>query len=96
MSQDQRDISITVLGKKYNIRCPADKVSDLQESAVLLDKKMAEVRDNGKMVGVDRIAVIAALNLSHELLTYKNQKESYIQMMNDRIQALQEKIESVL
>ena len=100
MSEGQSDIVVNVLGKKYRIKCPADKVLDLQESAVLLDSKMCEVRDHGKMVGVDRIAVVAALNIAHELLAYKKQKSTYIrqmtQQMATRIQELELKIKGFL
>ncbi|MCK5723446.1 MAG: cell division protein ZapA, partial [Gammaproteobacteria bacterium] len=59
-------ITIHILDKEYMIACDEDERHDLQRSAEYLDKRMREIRDSGKIVGSDRIAVMAALNISHE------------------------------
>ena len=55
-------------GKEYFVSCPQDERADLLDSAEYLNKKMREIRDTGKVVGADRIAVMAALNMANELL----------------------------
>jgi len=61
-------VSIHILDKEYLVACPEDERQDLLASADYLDKKMREIRDSGKVVGQDRLAVMAALNIAHELL----------------------------
>ena len=87
-------ITIHILGKEYMIACSEDERHDLQRSADYLDKKMREIRDNGKIVGTDRIAVMAALNISHELLS--NEGGSLNTSVDTRIRSIQEKIDDAL
>ena len=61
-------VTIRILEKEYQVACPADEKADLMASAEMLNKKMREIRDSGKVVGLDRVAVMAALNLANELL----------------------------
>ena len=70
MSEPQR-VTVRLLDKEYQIACPEDEREALLESADLLNRKMKEIRDSGKVVGVDRIAVIAALNITHDMLQGK-------------------------
>jgi cell division protein ZapA len=68
MSDDMQRVTVRLLDKEYQVACPEDEREALIESADLLNRKMKEIRDSGKVVGVDRIAVMAALNLCHEML----------------------------
>ena len=68
MSEDIQRVTVRLLDKEYQIACPEDEREALLESADLLNRKMREIRDSGKVVGVDRIAVMAALNMTHEML----------------------------
>ena len=61
MSDNQARVSVRILEKEYHITCPIEERSDLLDSAEFLNLKMREIRDSGKVVGLDRIAVIAAL-----------------------------------
>ena len=61
-------VSVRLLDREYQVACPAEERSALLDSAEFLDAKMREVRDSGKVVGLDRIAVISALNLANELI----------------------------
>lgn len=61
-------ISVRILEKEYFVACPYEERSDLLDSAEFLNTKMREIRDSGKVVGLDRIAVMAALNLANEVL----------------------------
>ncbi len=65
-------VSVRVLDKEYQVACPAEERSDLLDSAEYLDAKMREVRDTGKVVGLDRIAVISALNIANELIKMRH------------------------
>ena len=92
-------ITIHILDKEYMISCSEEERHDLQRSADYLDTKMREIRDSGKIIGSDRIAVMAALNISHELLTQDGSSESTVNpntTVGTRIRSIQEKIDDAL
>jgi len=89
-------ITIHILDKEYMIACTEDERHDLQRSADYLDTKMREIRDSGKIIGTDRIAVMAALNISHELLTQDGGSASADASLGTRIRSIQEKIDDAL
>jgi len=61
-------VTVKILDKEYQVACPPEQQSELVVSASYLDKQMRSIRDSGKVIGLERIAVMAALNISHELL----------------------------
>jgi cell division protein ZapA len=69
MGGEHKAFDVSLLGKTYRVSCADDERDDLLESVAYLDRKMREIRDAGKVVGTDRIAVMAALNIAHELLS---------------------------
>ena len=71
MSADTKGLQISVMGREFRVACPEDEQKSLLEAVAYLDKKMHEIRDNGKLVGLERIAIMAALNIAHELLATK-------------------------
>jgi len=90
-------ITIHILDKEYAIACSEDERHDLQRSADYLDSKMREIRDSGKIIGSDRIAVMAALNISHELLAQDGSSAAKTgASVNNRIRSIQEKIDDAL
>ncbi len=62
-------ISVHILGKDYQVACPAEEAESLVRAATELDRRMKEIRQSGSVIGVERIAVMAALNLAHEVLS---------------------------
>ena len=91
-----KPMRIHILDKEYLVACPESEREALFASAELLTGKMKEIRDSGKIVGADRIAVMAALNMAHELLDHKNSKDDYQHSISKRIRALQDKIDIAL
>jgi cell division protein ZapA len=67
-------VSVTILGKEYQVACPEEQQAELIISAKYLDQQMRAIRDSGKVVGLERIAVMAALNISYELLKASEQE----------------------
>lgn len=61
-------VNVTILDKSYQVACPPEQQADLVTSANYLDSQMRSIRDTGKVIGLERIAVMAALNISYELL----------------------------
>lgn len=99
MNQEQNSnilVSIAILDKEFKIACKDGEQDVLRTSAQYLDKKMREVRHNGRIIGADRIAIMAALNITHELLEQRRAYKSLEKELNGRIQILQDKIEKIL
>ena len=61
-------VDVTIFGRQYKVACNENERAELAEAVTYLDQKMREIRDRGKVAGVDRIAVMAALNIAHDLL----------------------------
>ncbi|MCB1687841.1 MAG: cell division protein ZapA [Halioglobus sp.] len=69
-------VTVKILDKDYQVACPEEQEAELVVSAKYLDKQMRGIRDSGKVIGLERIAVMAALNISYELLQASSQSES--------------------
>lgn len=61
-------VTVHILDKEYSIMCPQEERANLVSAARYLDGKMRDIRSSGKVIGADRIAVMAALNITHDLL----------------------------
>jgi cell division protein ZapA len=63
-----RGVDVNIMGREFTISCTDAERASLIDAVNYLDKKMRDIRDSGKVVGTERIAVMAALNITHELL----------------------------
>lgn len=88
--------NVEILGKPYPVRCPEDELAALQQAARYLDQKMCEVRDSGKAINLERIAIITALNMAYELQQTGQQKSSFVDKINQYILNLQEKLDHTI
>jgi cell division protein ZapA len=84
MSEMNPLIKVQILGKEYPISCPEDEQHDLLISARFLDEKMRQIRNTGRVTGTERIAVMAALNIAHELLQIHQQNRLLAQEQRGR------------
>ena len=64
-------LNVQILDREFRVACPDEEKTELLESVAYLDQKMREIRDTGKIASTERIAIMAALNITHELLTTK-------------------------
>ena len=96
MNKKPQPVSLIIMGKEYRIACDPEEQDDLVHSAQQLDVQMRKMRDSGKITGPDRIAVMAALNLAHELQTVKNQNALLNQRLSECLTKMSHKIENVL
>ncbi len=96
MTQMYAHVNVKILDKEYQVACKASERADLLDSAELLNSKMLEIRDSGKVSGLDRIAIMAALNLANELMQLRDVEESLESDAAVRIQAMRERVESAL
>ena len=67
-----KGVDVNIMGREFKVSCTDDEREGLLTAVSYLDKKMRDIRDNGKVIGVERIAIMAALNLAHELLTTRS------------------------
>jgi cell division protein ZapA len=65
-------LDVALLGRDYKVACKEGERAELVEAVAFLDRRMREIRDTGKIAGVERVAVMAALNLAHELMRAKS------------------------
>lgn len=96
MSTPLETMHVTILDRDYGVSCPAEEVEDLRTSARLLDERMREIRKSGKIVGIERIAVMAALNIAHELIKAKSELNNYDRITEKHLSRLNDKIERAL
>ena len=89
-------VSVRILEKEYQVSCPASERTDLLDSAELLNAKMREIRDSGKVVGLDRIAVMAALNMANDLLRSQARDEALESSLGPRLKVLNERVDTIL
>ena len=96
MTTDASRVSVRILEKEYHVACPAEERAALLDSAEYLNRKMREIRDSGKVVGLDRIAVMAALNITNDLLLSRGRDEGVDTDLAVRLKTMRERVESAL
>lgn len=96
MSDTFAHVSIRILGKEYQVACPLEEKADLLASADLLNTKMQDIRSSGKVLGLDRVAVMAALNLANELIKRNDDDQQLKDIFDLRIKAMRERLDSAL
>jgi len=96
MSNASSTVTVTILGKQYQVACPADEVEALTQAAQFLDGKMEDIRSSGKVVGLDRVAVMAALNITHDYLSGKSALTETKSLVVEKIAGLSDKVGHVL
>ena len=89
-------ITVSLLGKKYQVSCKEEEVEILEKSAKYLNKKMGEIRDSGRVVGLDRIAVMAALNIIGESIISESDTGPKDKELGKRVESLNETLEAAL
>ena len=89
-------VTVQILDKEYCIACPADERANLESAARYLDGKMREIRSSGKVIGADRIAVMAALNITHDLLHKQQRLDQEASSTRERVRDLLERVDHAL
>jgi cell division protein ZapA len=95
-SADAKTIEISILGRNYRIACEDDEREALMQAVAYLDGKMGEIKKAGKVSGTDRIAVMAALNIAHELLSLKVGNGFDIGQAKRRISLIEAKLDAAI
>ena len=69
MSKEAKGLDVNIMGREFRVSCTEEERRDLLKAVDYLNAKMREMRDTGKVIGVERIAIMAALNITHEYLS---------------------------
>ena len=93
---ESKPVSIHIMGNEYHVASPADEVEKLEQAAKALDTRMKEIKAGGRIMGLERVAVMAALNLSYELMHGERTSAEETNEINQRIKKLQEKVDGAL
>ena len=89
-------VTVHILDKEYCIACPQDERANLESAARYLDGKMREIRSGGKVIGADRIAVMAALNITHDLLHKQQRLDEEASSTRERVRDLLDRVDNAL
>ena len=95
MKDETVPVTVLIMEKEYRIACATNHKDSLVNSATLLNNKMQEIRSSGKVIGSDRIAVMAALNLAHDLLEQQQQSTDNT-FLEKQIRKLRDKVDTVV
>ncbi len=90
-----KNVDVSIMGRDFRIACPEEEEEGLLAAVDFLDKRMGEIRDSGKLVGVERIAIMAALNITNELLNTRTGGVD-IGSLQRRINSMQERLDQAL
>ena len=96
MTDQVAQVSVRILDKEYLVACPPDERTDLLDSAEALNAKMREIRDTGTIVGLDRIAVMAALNMANDLLHAQARDDEIEGNLSNRLKLMSDRVDNVL
>jgi cell division protein ZapA len=96
VSSGPQPVSVKILDKEYRIACEEGQREGLIACARYLDERMREIRRSGRVIGTERIAVMAALNITHDLLEQTGAKAIATDSIHRRLSELQDRIELAL
>lgn len=93
MSKVAKPVSVTILDKEYLVMCEDEERAILDDATRLLNAKMQEAKSSGNLIGSEKVAVLAALNIAHEMLLYRKTKERYTSEVDNVLDRLKQKVE---
>src|SRR3954469_7750002 len=96
MADAAKNVEVNLLGRTYRVACPDEEREGLMQAVAYLDTKMNEIRKAGKVMGAERIAVMAALNLAHELLSVKLGSGFDLGQAKRRLLALESQLDAAI
>ncbi len=89
-------VSVQILDKEYLIACPPEEQDDLQRAATLLNQRLKQIREQGKVMGTERLVIMAALNMANELAKIASREERTTSELGTRVRSMRERVERAL
>lgn len=96
MSKPTKTLDIKLLDRELRVACPEEERDELLEAVAYLDKRMREIRDAGKVASIERIALMAALNITHEMLSMKVGRGFDLSDFKRRMESMETAIDAAL
>lgn len=90
-----KGININIMGREFSVACPPEEQDDLMDAARYLDKNMKEIQKTGKIIGAERCAIMAALNITNDLLQLQRSTSGQ-EKVQERLESMQERIDAAL
>lgn len=94
-SMQSKGVNVSIMGRDFSVACPPDEQDSLLEASRYLDKNMKEIQKTGKIIGAERCAIMAALNITNDLLQLQKATAGQ-ERVQARLSSLQERIDEVL
>ena len=89
-------VSVQILDKEYLIACPPEEQDDLQRAATLLNQRLKQIREQGKVMGTERLVIMAALNMANELAKIASREDTSTAELGTRVRSMRERVERAL
>jgi cell division protein ZapA len=97
MNQKSKTLDVTIMGRTYKVACSEEERNALLSAVAYLDRKMSEIKNAGRVASAERIAVMAALNITHELLSSRNNATGFdIEGLRRRMAAMEATLDQAL
>jgi len=97
MNQKSKSLDVTIMGRTYKVACSEEERNALLSAVAYLDRKMGEIKSTGRVASAERIAVMAALNITHELLSSRNNASGFdIEGLRRRMAAMEATLDQAL
>ncbi|TMH22478.1 MAG: cell division protein ZapA [Betaproteobacteria bacterium] len=97
MNQKSKTLDVTIMGRTYKVACSEEERNALLSAVAYLDRKMSEIKSTGRVASAERIAVMAALNITHELLSSRNNASGFdIEGLRRRMAAMEATLDQAL
>ncbi len=93
---NNKPLNLDIMGREFCVTCPDEEREEIQLAAAYLDRKIQEIKAEGKVIDSDRIAIIAALSIAHELLMLRNGTGFDMNEFRRRINSLKKKVDEVM
>ena len=90
------EVHVKILEKEFQLGCSPEERGDLLDSVELLNSRMREIRDGGKVNGIDKIAILAALNIANELIQSRGKEHALETDAKKQVQTIREQVETAL
>jgi len=96
MSKETKGLDVNVMGREFRVSCTEEERRELRKAVDHLNSKMREIRDTGKVIGVERVAIMAALNITHEYLSTRTEGGFDVREFKRRMSSMQATIDQAI
>lgn len=96
MSAQDELVGVKIVDRTYHIKCSKEEAAQLQQAAQYLDEQMRQLRQSATAKTTEQVAIVAALNICHELMQFKSQNNAAVNGVNQQVKLLQQRIQKFL